>query len=107
LGEEYRPVNKLVVAFVIMTLTLVIIAPPLQADEWNIIRDERGDTRAVTNGVPGTGWSVAEGPFSSLDAALRASGTGPNFQGIYHKKPQNFPPVRPGKSGENTTVLLP
>jgi hypothetical protein len=99
--------NILAVAFVAIALTLLAIVPPLQADEFYIVRD-RNAQRAITNGQPqpGLGWSVAEGPFPTVDAAQRATGSGANPASMYRKAP-NFPQVIPGKRGEKFSVMVP
>ena len=98
--------NKLAVGVVAFALTVLALVPPVLAGEYYIIRDRNGE-RAIISGEPGPGWSVAEGPFPTVDSAQRATGSGSTFLGIYRSKAPNFPQVIPGKRGEKFSVLVP
>jgi hypothetical protein len=66
--------NKLGLAVVAITVML-LAAPAAQADRYFVITNQYGQT-AVTDGNPTNGWSVLWGPFSTVDQAERAAGTG-------------------------------
>lgn len=62
--------------FVAITTALaVLLAAPIYADEFFVIRDNTGQI-AITDGLPGYGWSIQDGPFATVDSAQRAMGTG-------------------------------
>jgi len=67
--------NKSYLAVAVTALAVLLVAPTIYADEYYLIRDNTGQV-AVTNALPGYGWSLAGGPFSTVDAAQRAMGTG-------------------------------
>jgi hypothetical protein len=67
--------KKLHFAVLATAFAVLLAAPAIHADEYYIVRDNTGQV-AVTDGLPGYGWSIAGGPFSTVDAAQRAMGTG-------------------------------
>jgi len=97
--------NKLGIALVAVTLTLVILAPTVDASYY-LMRDRDGRQTAITNAEPGTGWSIFAGPFDTVDAAMRAAGTGTISDGSQRLIP-NFPSRVPKASGENFAEAVP
>ncbi len=71
--------NKLGIAMVALAVALLVVPPVINAEEFFVIRNQMGQT-AVTNGSPGYGWSLDQGPFATVDAAQRAAGTGTGAQ---------------------------
>lgn len=65
--------NKLTLTTMVLALAVVGSNIAL-ASPFYVARDRSGEV-AVTNGEPRMGWTVEQGPFSTKDAAQRASGT--------------------------------
>jgi hypothetical protein len=74
--------NKLSLALVAAALVLLVV-PPIYADQFFVIRSQAGAS-AVTNGLPGYGWTILAGPFATMDEAQRATGTGVGSVGIFN-----------------------
>jgi len=97
--------NKLGIALVAVTLTLVVLAPTANASYY-LMRDRDGAQTAVTNAMPGIGWSIFAGPFKTVDEAIRAAGTGT----VAHRSQKlipDFPSIVPKLSGESFAEALP
>jgi hypothetical protein len=73
--KEKLTMNKLGIALVAIAVALSVVPPTIYAEEYFVIRNQMGQT-AVTSGLPGYGWSIEQGPFATVDAAQRATGTG-------------------------------
>jgi hypothetical protein len=98
-------VKKLFLAVMATALMLAVIVPPIHADQYYVIRDKNGQL-AITDMMPGYGWDVEQGPFSTVDAATRAAGTGTRVQARRNIAP-NFPQVIPKHSGESFVRVIP
>jgi hypothetical protein len=62
--------------FIVITTLIVSFAFATGASAaYYVVQDSMG-TRAVTNSIPGYGWTVLFGPYASKDAAMRDSGIG-------------------------------
>ena len=96
--------RKLLLAFMATALMLAIIVPPIYADQFYVIRDKNGQL-AITDAMPGYGWAIEQGPFSTVDAATRAAGTGTRSYSR-HSLGSNFPQVIP-KAGEGFSQMMP
>lgn len=98
--------NKLVITLAVIMGTLMVIPVITHADEYYVIRDQAGQM-AVTDGAPGYGWFVQSGPYATIDAAERATGTGTgNFWLHMQQRPLNFPQVVPRYSGQAPMAQL-
>ncbi len=105
--------KKLIIAVAAATVTLQVVLPMMAyAGEFYVIRDEYGNM-AVTNGLPVYEWSIQSGPYSSIDAAQRATGTGKGFPWIGPESRvapdfanSQFPQVVPRRPGQSAIVDL-
>jgi len=64
--------------FVITTIIVSCISVTGASAAYYIVQNNMG-TRAVTDSLPGYGWTVMFGPYASKDAAIRDMGTGTVF----------------------------
>jgi hypothetical protein len=99
--------NKLIIAVVAVAVGIMLVVPPTTyADEFYVIRDQNGQT-AVTNGLPGYGWSVQSGPYFTVDAAQRATGTGMGSSWVYNRhRSLNFPQIVPKSPDQSPMAEL-
>jgi hypothetical protein len=103
--------KKLIVSVAALAVALVILPMMVHADDFYVIRDQYGHL-AVTNGRPVYGWFTQSGPYSSIDVAQRATGTGTPPQAGYYNlldaDYQNFwfPQVVPRRPGQAPVVYL-
>jgi hypothetical protein len=96
--------NKLGIALVAATLTLMFLAPSADASFY-LIRDRDGSI-GITNAEPGYGWSVFDGPYTTFDSAMRATGTGTIADGS-QRTAIDFPAVVPKPTGEAFSAMAP
>ena len=97
--------KKLFLAVMATALMLAVIVPPIHADQFYVIRDRNGQL-AITNAMPGYGWDVDQGPFSTVDAATRAAGTGTRVQSR-RSTGVNFPQLVPSDSRGSFSQMMP
>ena len=97
--------KSIIAAAVVLIATFLIVPATTFADQYFVIRDQTGHT-AVTNGLPGYGWSVQSGPYYSIDAAERSTGTGTGNQWVGRNRGPtlSFPRVVPKYRGQFPVV---
>lgn len=97
---------KLTIAVAATIAICMVVPATTYADRFFVIRDQNGQT-AVTDGLPGYGWSVQSGPYASIDAAERATGTGTGSSWVFnHHRSRNFPQVLPRRQGQAPVTEL-
>ena len=98
--------KTLIIAVAASIVALMAFPPMIYAGEYYVIRNGWGDM-AITNGVPLNEWTVQSGPYVSVDAAERATGTGEGSDGRYnYHRFFVYPEVAPRRAGQIPFVHL-
>ncbi len=85
--------KKIIFALIAVAVMFTAI-PVVHADSYYVIRNQHGQT-GVTDGIPLYTWDYVWGPFSTVDQAERAAGTGKGAISQYFQRIQPTPQAEP------------